>query len=583
MRGILLSFGMIITTPGLVLAQAPQPFTIVYPPTHHETTATQIFIIGTAPPTHPVTINGQPVSQRSPAGHFAPSIPLQVGPNTITVTAGNQSKTLTITRTAQAPVTTLNILEPAANWTRLPGELVCFTAQAPPHSQIQVQIANQTIPLNPSPGLANLPPNNAALTSQNQPETLNAPTHRGCTQFTQPGNYGRPVFNWQLGSQKLTETAPGEIRIFDPTRLFAIQVTRALGGVARTGPSTDFSRLTPLPLGTQATVTGQTGDFFRLDYGAWINQTETEALPPGPLPNATIRSITSQQVGDWTEIRFPLDRPVPFALEAGAKTFDLKLFTTTAQTDTIRLDADPVIQRLDWSQAGPGAITYRFHLHHNQQWGYRVRYQGSTLILSLRHPPKLGPKNQPLSGLKILLDAGHGGPEDSGARGPTGYPEKDVTLILSQLLEAELIQRGATVIQTRTTDIDLDLAARIIAIDQAEPTLALSLHYNALPDAGDALNTQGIGAFWYQAQSHDLAIFLEDYLATKLNRPQYGVFWNNLALTRPTVAPTVLLEFGFMINPWEFEWITDPQAQKHLAKTLTDGLQAWLAQTTRVN
>jgi len=32
------------------------------------------------------------------------------------------------------------------------------------------------------------------------------------------------------------------------------------------------------------------------------------------------------------------------------------------------------------------------------------------------------------------------------------------------------------------------------------------------------------------------------------------VFWNNLALTRPSVAPAVLLELGFMINPVEFEW-----------------------------
>ncbi len=583
MRGILFSLGMVISTPGLVMAQSSQTLNIVYPPTTHETTAAQIFVIGTAPPTHPVTINGQPITQRSPAGHFAPSIPLQVGPNTITITAGEQRQTLTITRTAPAPVTTLNILEPAANWTRLPGELICFSAQAPANSQIQVKIANQTIPLNPSPGLANLPPNNAVLTSQNQPEALTSPNYRGCTQFTQPGNYGRPLFHWQRGTQQKTETAPGEIRIFDPTQLFSVEVTRALGGVARTGPSTNFSRLTPLPPGTQATVTGQTGDFFRLDYGAWINQTETEILPPGQLPDATIRSIASQKVGDWTEIRFPLDRPVPIALDAGTKTFDLTLFNTTAQTDTIRLDADPVIQRLDWSQTRPGEITYRFNLHHEQQWGYRVRYEGSTLILSLRYPPKLGPKNQPLSGIKILLDAGHGGPEDLGARGPTGYPEKAVTLILSQLLETELQKRGATVIQTRTTDIDLDLAPRVIAIDQAEPTLALSLHYNALPDAGDALNTKGIGVFWYQAQSHSLAIFLEDYLATNLNRPHYGVFWNNLALTRPTVAPTVLLEFGFMINPWEFEWITDPQAQKQLAQVLADGIQAWLEQGTRVN
>lgn len=84
--------------------------------------------------------------------------------------------------------------------------------------------------------------------------------------------------------------------------------------------------------------------------------------------------------------------------------------------------------------------------------------------------------------------------------------------------------------------------------------------------------------FWYQAQSHDLAVFLHDYLVNKLQRPSYGVYWNNLALTRPTVAPAVLLELGFMINPSEFEWITDPQAQRRLATTLAEGITTWLRQ-----
>ncbi|MBF2096777.1 MAG: N-acetylmuramoyl-L-alanine amidase, partial [Gloeomargaritaceae cyanobacterium C42_A2020_066] len=52
----------------------------------------------------------------------------------------------------------------------------------------------------------------------------------------------------------------------------------------------------------------------------------------------------------------------------------------------------------------------------------------------------------------------------------------------------------------------------------------------------------------------------------------------NLALARPTVCPAVLLELGFMINPQEFEWITDPQAQTQLAQTLAQGLEQWLRQ-----
>jgi N-acetylmuramoyl-L-alanine amidase len=69
---------------------------------------------------------------------------------------------------------------------------------------------------------------------------------------------------------------------------------------------------------------------------------------------------------------------------------------------------------------------------------------------------------------------------------------------------------------------------------------------------------------------------MHDYLVKNLNRPSYGVFWNNLALTRPAIAPSVLLELGFMINPLEFEWITDPNAQQQLAKSLARGIMTWL-------
>jgi N-acetylmuramoyl-L-alanine amidase len=46
------------------------------------------------------------------------------------------------------------------------------------------------------------------------------------------------------------------------------------------------------------------------------------------------------------------------------------------------------------------------------------------------------------------------------------------------------------------------------------------------------------------------------------------VFWNSLALTRPAIAPSILLELGFMIHPTKYEWVTDTKAQQQLAKTL---------------
>ena len=41
------------------------------------------------------------------------------------------------------------------------------------------------------------------------------------------------------------------------------------------------------------------------------------------------------------------------------------------------------------------------------------------------------------------------------------------------------------------------------------------------------------------------------------------------------MATSVLLEWGFMINPVEFEWVTNPQKPQKLAGAIADGITAW--------
>ncbi len=557
---------------------------VVYPPPNHQTTADRIFLIGSAPPKGDVTVNGERIGDRSPTGNFAPSFPLQLGENTFTLRYQGQTVTIQVKRLPSQvpPPSTVSFAEksfvPAVDIARQINEPICFEAIAPPDSTVSVQLASQTIPLSPQVQSVNLPPNSAALTQTNQPQQA-GPTglFRGCSAFSSPGNLGQPLFQLTSNGQTLSQPGPGSVTILSPAVISGVEVTSDQG-VARTGPSTNHSRLTPLPKGTRARITGTEGEWLRLDYGGWIKQAETRAIATNALPHAIIRSFRSRQVPGWTEVVFPLTSPVPVSVSQGDRAFKLTLYNTTAQTDTARLDDDPVIDRLDWEQVAPSQIDYRIRLKSDQQWGYKLRYEGTSLVLSLRHPPPLNGRD--LSGIAILLDPGHGSENDLGSVGPTGVPEKDVTLRVSKQLQQELTQRGATVIMTREGDDDLYPQDRVDVINETEPAIALSLHYNALPDNGDAINTIGVGTFWYQSQSHSLAVFLHNYLVTQLNRPSYGIFWNNLALTRPTVAPAVLLELGFMINPTEFEWVTNPDAQRQLAVTLAEGITQWFFSTT---
>jgi len=580
--------GTVITYP----ASAEQPLSVVYPPAEHKTTAERIFFIGTAPSAGEVLVNGKAIA-RSSAGHFAPSFPLQLGENRFTLRYQNQEVQIKVTRTSTEPTPPVGLafgkdsLTPAVDIARMPSELICFSAIAPPNATVSVKLANQTIPLLPQSQDIQLPPNSAALTQSNQPTPLVPPgvrggagQYQGCATAESSAELGVPQFQLTMNGKTTTQPGSGKISILFPAKLEVAEVT-ADAGVARTGPSTDYSRLTPLPKGTRASVTGREGEWVRLDYGGWIKASEVRIVAGAVPPRSLIRSIRSRQVDAATEVIFPLQVPVPVSVQQGDRSFTLTLYNTTAQTDIIRLNDDPVISRLDWQQVAPGQLQYTFNLKSQQQWGYSLRYEGTSLVLSLRHPPRVSSTQNPksLAGIKILLDPGHGGPEDTGATGPTGYPEKNVTLIMAKLVREQLQARGATVYMIREEDKDVSLQDRVAMIDKIKPAIAISIHYNSLPDDGDAQNTQGMGAFWYNAQAHSLAVFLHNYIVSKLGRPSYGVFWDNLALTRPTTAPAVLLELGFMSNPVEFEWVTNPQEQPKLAEAIADGITEWFAST----
>ena len=568
-----------IFIPSLALAEE-QSLLVVYPRNNHKTTAEKIFFLGTAPPQGEVSINGKKIS-RSKSGHFAPSLPLQLGKNLFTVRYDNQTVQITVirntTRTAipQGLAFAGNSLKPALDIARMPGELICFSAVAAPNATVSVQLGEHNISLLPQNQQVQLPSNFAALTGQNQPTVQqNIGKYQGCTTVDSPGNLGKPQFRLTLDGETFTQEGTGNIQILSPQKLPVAEVN-VDAGVARTGPSTNYSRLTPLPKGTQAAITGKEGEWLRLDYGGWIKSKETLIISNIIPPRSIIRSVGYKRLSQATQMTFPLEFPVPVSVQQGNKTFTLTLYNTTAQTDTIRTDDDPLISRLDWQQVAPRQLQYTFNLKTEQQWGYKLKYQGTSLVLTLRHPPKLqSSRRKPLSGIKILLDPGHGGKE-SGATGPNGYREKDVNLAISFLLRSELVKRGATVVMTREDDRYVSLVARQQMIAKEEPAIAFSIHYNSLPDNGDAENTQGIGMFWYHSQAHSLAVLMHNYLVEKRKRPTYGVFWNNLALTRPAEAPSILLELGFMSNPEEFEWAMDEKEQKKLAKAMADGVVKW--------
>jgi N-acetylmuramoyl-L-alanine amidase len=357
--------------------------------------------------------------------------------------------------------------------------------------------------------------------------------------------------------------------------------------IARIGPTSNANRVTPLPKGIKAIVVGrQEGDnngkkvtWAQLNYGGWVVASDLK-ITLGSLSPAIVQNVRSQNNKGNIDVLFALSVPVPLVINQTEKTLKLTLYNTTSSSSLVKLTSNPMIDRVTAKSVAPSQMEYTFIYKSRQQWGYKYRYDGKNLVLSLRQPPTIAKQAaKPLTGVKILLDPGHGG-TDSGAVSSTGYAEKEATLFAAKLLANELFAKGATVYLTRETDKAVSLEERRRIVEQLEPTISLSVHYNSSPDDVNPAKAKGFSVFWYHSQAQGLASFLHTYTTQYADRPQYGVIWDNLALARPAAAPSVLLELGFMSNPEELQWISNPQSQQQMAKTLASGITQWFMTAT---
>lgn len=208
----------------------------------------------------------------------------------------------------------------------------------------------------------------------------------------------------------------------------------------------------------------------------------------------------------------------------------------------------------------PGEGCTRVTLSFNQPiWGHTVEYaDGTTQVLLKKSPVRSDVFGKPLTGVRVLLDAGHGD-QDAGAMGAAGYGapvEKDVNLAVTLAVKYRLEQMGATVQTIRTDDSFLSLADRNRAITEGQPDFFLALHHNSVNLNVDANGQTGTECYYFYSAGKTLAETLVRNVSTAAGRKNRSAMWGYYYVTRNTTCPAVLLEIGFMVNPTEYEQVT---------------------------
>ncbi len=187
-------------------------------------------------------------------------------------------------------------------------------------------------------------------------------------------------------------------------------------------------------------------------------------------------------------------------------------------------------------------------------WGYDVKSSDGLVILYLQDTPHLSDSDRPLENITVMLDAGHGG-TDSGTLGvasTNGPVEKDMNLAVAQATKALLESKGATVIMTREDDSFPSLDDRRDMARDLKPDLFIAIHHNSMDYSYNSSKVRGSECYYFTHQSKQLAQLLVENVALSTGRLNRGAHNARYYVTRTDICPSVLMEYGFMINPAEF-------------------------------
>lgn len=192
-------------------------------------------------------------------------------------------------------------------------------------------------------------------------------------------------------------------------------------------------------------------------------------------------------------------------------------------------------------------------------------------------------KYQPLQGITIVLDAGHGG-IDGGAQAGS-IKEEQINLSIVVFLKEKLEKAGASVVLTRDGDFDLasedaknrkrdDMAKRMALINQEDTDLFLSIHLNSYPNT----SVKGAQAFYEKNNevSKVFADIIQKHLKELTDSKMTSKTGDYYILNNANKVGS-LVECGFLSNAQDRAKLVKEEYQKKLAQTLFDSIAEYFA------
>lgn len=196
------------------------------------------------------------------------------------------------------------------------------------------------------------------------------------------------------------------------------------------------------------------------------------------------------------------------------------------------------------------------------------------------------------TGMKVVIDAGHGGIDGGVVGRATGVKESDLNLAIAFRLQSELTDMGFEVVMTRKTQAGLydttakgfkkrDMQKRKEIIQSAEPDLVISLHQNYYPSqktrGGQVFYPKGEDAgkaFAFAVQEKVNALYAEEGVkGRKATAEEYFIL-------RCSDCPSIIVECGFLSNSADEKLLMSERWQGEIARSVAAGVAGFLSDSS---
>ncbi len=330
-------------------------------------------------------------------------------------------------------------------------------------------------------------------------------------------------------------------------------------------------------------VSGKTGSNYRIRLSntesGFISANDVEVLDG--LRSQPIYSVTSMSAGPSPTgdvVSIPYLEPVPYEVypDPNGRRLIVTLYgVESAATWVSHRTGRKVIDKLTWEQSTPETFRVYVNLKTDDIWGYDIRPSGNSLVLRIKYPPVFDASSaKPLAGLKIAIEAGHGG-SSAGAIGLSGLVEKDINLDLSLRLGELCKTMGAEVVQVRDSDKSMDLIDKREKAITSGAHLLIAIHANSGGGRG-YLGVSGTSTYWHNPFWAPLSQAIYDrMLETGLQ--EFGVVGAfNYGVIRTSQLPAVLVEQAFLTHAEDEEKLADPAFRQQMAQKIYEGIVDYL-------